>query len=277
MITSEKYQLNKLEIDEFNRPSGIILLNKPAGISAHDLVNRVRAKLETKKVGHAGALDVFSSGLMLILIGKCTKYANDLLNLDKAYKARIVFGLNNYSQDPEGDLLSIKAEVLPNETDLKNVLDSFIGSYKQYVSIFSSVKVDGVKLRKALRDPRYNFVLNLTGEVKEIVFTLKSNGQIAKKIAVPRKDVIIHNIKLLEVGYQVGKDLPFRGLNTKDKFGYCDIYVKCSKGTYIRQLAQDISEKLNTVGILSQLERCELGEYSKEDVIDIENLNYSAK
>jgi tRNA pseudouridine55 synthase len=270
--TRGKYQLNKLIFDDFNRPSGIVLLNKPADISSHDLVDQVRLKLGTKKVGHAGALDVFSSGLMLILVGKATKMSNELLNWDKAYNARMVFGLFNYTQDPEGEILKAEANVLPPKDILEAVLQEFKGGYKQFVSIYSSVKVGGVKLRKILRDPRYRFEIIEEKDMKSINIFKKEEENLIKSIPVPRREILIHDIKLLNTGLLKGRELPFKGIDPDADYGYCDLYVKCSKGTYIRQLASDIARKLKTEAVLASLERCELGELSLSNVTNIESL-----
>jgi tRNA pseudouridine55 synthase len=272
MNTRANFELNNIYRDDFGRPSGVLLMNKEAGISSHDLVDKVRRKLGTKKVGHAGALDVFSSGLMLILVGKATKLANTLLSWDKAYIARIVFGLFNYTQDPEGRLLSIKSNVLPEQEKIISQLESMLGANKQFVSIYSSVKVNGVKLRKLLRDPRYDFAINETADTKKIILKRKETGEVVKEVNVPRRDILIYDIKLLETGLLKGSDLPFSQLDKDEKYGYADIYVKCSKGTYIRQLGDDIAKALGTNAVLAQLQRCELGQYDLNQVIAIEEI-----
>jgi len=272
MNSSAKYQLNKLIFDDFNRPSGILLLNKPSDISSHDLVDQVRRKYNIKQVGHAGALDVFSSGLMLILVGKATKLSNEILNWDKAYKARIVLGLFNYTQDPEGEIIRSTPEFIPSTEDLLKTLESFKGKYNQFVSIYSSVKVKGVKLRKILRDSRYSFEVIKKDDSKDIVIKRKDSEEVYTTIAVPQREITIYDIKLLENGSKLGKDLPFKGIDPDKQYGYCDIYVKCSKGTYIRQLAEDIGNKLGTDAILATLERTELGILNSSMAINLEDL-----
>lgn len=272
MNSSPKYQLNKLIFDDFNRPSGILLLNKPSDISSHDLVDQVRRKFNIKQVGHAGALDVFSSGLMLILVGKATKLSNEILNWDKAYQARIVFGLFNYTQDPEGEILRSQPEFIPTDEELNKVLDSFKGEYNQFVSIYSSVKVKGIKLRKILRDPRYTFEVSKKGNFKELIIKRKDSEELFTTINVPQREITIYDIKLLENGAKLGKELPFKGIDPDKKYGYCDIYVKCSKGTYIRQLAEDIGNKLGTDAVLASLNRKELGVLNESMVIDLEKI-----
>lgn len=272
MNTRANFELNKIYRDDYGRPNGILLMNKEAGISSHDLVDKVRRKLGTKKVGHAGALDVFSSGLMLILVGKATKLANELLGLDKAYIARMVFGLFNYTQDPEGELLSIKSRVLPEKNAITAQLQDMIGANKQFVSIYSSVKVNGVKLRKLLRDSRYIFEIEEKDDIKKIILKRRESQELIKEVVVPRRDITIFDIKLLNSGFLKGADLPFQGLAPEDEYGFADIYVKCSKGTYIRQLGEDIAKALGTTAVLAQLQRCELGQYDLTKTIGLDEV-----
>jgi len=272
MNTRANFELNKIYRDEFGRPNAILLMDKQAGISSHDLVDKVRRKLGTKKVGHAGALDVFSSGLMLILVGKATKFANELLGWDKAYIARMVFGLFNYTQDPEGDLISTQSNVLPQKEEITSLFEKMTGANKQFVSIYSSVKVNGVKLRKLLRDPRYTFEIEEKEDAKKIILKRKESGEIIKEVNVPRRDIMIFDIKLINSGLLKGSELPFRGLEPSLEYGYADIYVKCSKGTYIRQLGEDIAKALGTTAVLAQLQRCELGQYDLTKTIGLDEI-----
>lgn len=101
----ESYQVNQITKDEFGRVSGVFAYNKPAGVSSHDIVYKFRRHFETKKVGHAGTLDPFADGLLIVLVGKATKLSDTFLNTDKEYRARILFGIETNSGDPEGDIV----------------------------------------------------------------------------------------------------------------------------------------------------------------------------
>lgn len=138
-----KELLNKIEIDEFNRPNGLLAINKPAGITSHDVVDQVRKKFKTKRVGHAGALDPFATGVLLILVGTFTKLSEKLILENKEYKARILFGVSTDTQDPEGKVLKTQMVKLESK-DIETTLKSFEGGYEQYVPIFSSVKVEDI-------------------------------------------------------------------------------------------------------------------------------------
>lgn len=271
-------RVNNLYYDEFGRPNGILLVNKPAGMSSHDVVNITRKDLSFKKVGHAGALDVFASGLLLVLVGRATKLSNDFLNKDKAYVTRVVFGVKTTTQDPEGQIIATDKEIILDEEKITNVLKSFEGGYEQFVSIFSSVKVNGKKLRKVLREPNWSYELIITEAGRTIRLTNNNESENQYNIEVPKRKIIIYEIKLIEFGKICGNELPFLDLDVQQEFYYADIYVKTSKGTYIRQLGEDIAERLGTIGALASLDRVELAEWSKQEAIELEHIkDYSKK
>src|SRR5690606_2631044 len=132
---------------------GILLVNKPVGKTSHDIVYEQRKELQTRKIGHAGALDPYASGLLIILVGKATKLSDSFLNLDKTYEADILFGVETDSGDLEGKVINIKDKISNiKNTDLQIALNKFSPSYMQYVPVYSSVNVDGKKLRKLARE-----------------------------------------------------------------------------------------------------------------------------
>ena len=231
--------LNKVSIDEFGRVNGILVLNKPTGITSHDLVDIVRKKLETRKVGHAGALDPFASGLMLILVGKYTKQSDYLTKLDKEYKFRLLLGVSTDTQDTEGKVTQTEATDI-SKSDIKKAVKTFKGGYEQLVPIFSSVKVGGKKLRELARKAK-SFKINPGSdpgqESKRIAVFKFDHGD--KEVEIPRKSVKISKIKVLDVGKIKSSELEF--YEGEDlSFTYVDIVATVSKGTYIRQLAEDI-------------------------------------
>jgi tRNA pseudouridine55 synthase len=266
-----KAQINKLSYDEYGRPSGVLLLNKQIGITAHDLVDQTRHTLNTRKVGHAGALDSFSSGLMLILIGKATKISNDLMFLDKTYRARIVLGIATQTQDPEGQPVKVVINKFVERQQLEATIKSFIGNYPQHVSPFSSVKVGGQKLRKLLRDPKYTWEIIWRDEKKYIKLTVQSGQDTF--VEIPIKNVSIFSFKLLDEGKLSASELPFLDLSKQvgsdQKFQYLDVSVHCSKGTYIRQLGEDFGAKLGLPAALATLTRTGLGEFTLADATDL--------
>jgi len=272
--TSKDIKPNSLYFDEYGRPNGILLVDKPAGVTSHDIVAKTRRDLGYKKVGHAGALDVFSSGLLIILIGKSTKLSDTFLNKDKSYKARIIFGIETETQDPEGEILKLDTENTLNEAELQQVLKSFGNGYSQYVSIYSSVKVGGKKLRKVLREKNWEHEVIESATNKILKFRNINEPAKEYEIEVPRRDIKLYALNLEAFGKIKATDLPFIAMpDPETEFKYADIYVTCSKGTYIRQLAEDIARKAGTVGALATLRRVHIGDWSEADAITSEDIS----
>lgn len=136
---------HKIEID------GILLMDKPAGYTSHDIVQRVRKKLKIKRVGHAGTLDPLATGLLIILIGKATKASQYLISLGKAYHATMLLGQTTDSQDADGQLLLSRP--VPNFSiqEIENTLQTFAGDQYQIPPMFSAKKIDGTPLYKLAR------------------------------------------------------------------------------------------------------------------------------
>jgi tRNA pseudouridine55 synthase len=279
---SNDYKINIIHRDEYGRPSGIVALNKSANITSHDLVNELRKKLNTKKVGHAGALDVFADGVMIYLIGKATKLSDKLMHLDKEYITQIIFGIATDSQDPEGAVTEVKTGYDHTDLgDIESILKSFIGEYDQYVSLYSSVKVDGKKLRVLMRDERYEKHVEIDdNNRKKIIFTPKSDVNNVKPLTVilPSKKIKIFEIEIIEKGnISINEMGEFKAKLTTfpntQLFPYIKIRVNSSKGTYIRQLAEDIGEKINMPAMLLNLTRTRVGNTKLEDCIKLDDVN----
>ncbi len=130
---------------------GVLLIDKPSGITSHDVVDRVRRKLRMKRVGHAGTLDPNATGLMIILVGKATKLSQYLMGLDKVYEGVARFGVTTDTQDGEGDVIAEKPVPDFDQETLVDALKSFEGDQYQTPPMFSAKKVDGVPLYKLAR------------------------------------------------------------------------------------------------------------------------------
>ncbi len=133
-------------------PEGILLIDKPQGITSHDVVNRVRRIYKMKKIGHAGTLDPMATGLLIMLVGKATKVSQYLMSLPKVYTGRIRFGQVTDTQDAEGDIIEEKP--IPEgltEDKLKAEMNAFLGDQYQTPPMFSAKKVKGVPLYKMAR------------------------------------------------------------------------------------------------------------------------------
>ena len=257
-----KYQINKIEYDSFGRPSGIILLDKKDDMSAHDLVNIVRKRLNFRKIGHAGALDTFSTGLMLILVGKATKLSQELMGMPKVYNATMILGVATETQDTEGKVTKVNDELDLNKEQIIFAIQSFIGGYEQYVSPFSSVKVGGKKLRKLLRNKSFTYKIVEATEGRFIELYDSISNELKERIAIPKRFIEIKEIRINSIDETDGKTLPYID-KVDGKFWKVNFDINCSKGTYIRQFAEDIGSKLNIPASLIALRRTKIGDYDE--------------
>lgn len=131
---------------------GILLVNKPIGMTSRDVVNILMKKFNTRKIGHTGTLDPFASGLLIITINKGTKISSFLEDLNKEYIAELKLGESTTTLDLEGEILEKKeVNLLLNQQKVKEVLDSFVGKIKQIPPMYSAIKVDGEELYKKAR------------------------------------------------------------------------------------------------------------------------------
>ena len=130
---------------------GILLIDKPKGITSHDIVDRVRRKLHMKRIGHAGTLDPMATGLVIILVGKATKASQYLMGMDKTYEGTILLGKSTNTHDAEGEV--VKEGPVPEMTEeqVVELLKSFEGDQYQTPPMFSAKKIDGVPLYKLAR------------------------------------------------------------------------------------------------------------------------------
>jgi len=262
-----QFEPNKIYTDEFGRVSGIFLVDKPVGKTSHDMVYEYRRKLQTKKVGHAGALDPFATGLLIVLAGKALKLSDQFLNLGKEYEAEIALGFKTDTLDTEGVIVANKIkDVGLNESDVQSTLKIFMPEYSQEVPIYSSVKVNGNKLRELVRKgDDCKFVNNDDGS--RTAQFIKA-GNIFKEVVIPRKVVKIYSLELVELKQVSVSDYNFPqkfveelSKNNITSFYSLTIKTHVSKGTYIRKLAEDIGEKLDMPGMLINLRRTKVGEY----------------
>ena len=209
---------------------GLIVVNKPQGMTSHDVVDCVRRKLKTRKVGHSGTLDPMATGVLVILVGRYTKLFNRFLHFDKEYLATLVLGESTVSGDQQGKVIAQKDYSHVGRCEAEKIFSSYIGRISQIPPMVSAVKVEGKRL-----------------------YSLARRG-----IEVDRKPrtVEIKDLKLLE----------FRPPLIK-------FYLKCSKGTYVRQLAVDIAEDLDCVGHISQIQRQSVGPFNINEAIPIPQIN----
>jgi tRNA pseudouridine55 synthase len=212
---------------------GILLCDKPYGLTSHKVIEKLRQALDQKKIGHTGTLDPRATGLLIVCLGRATKIAQFLSVTDKTYEAEIKLGLRSTTFDSEGISDDDKPESIPDLSvqEIESILKEFTGKIIQKVPLFSAVKINGRRLHQLARQ--------------------------GKKIDPPEREIEIHEIKLLEM------NVP-----------YLRITVSCSKGTYIRSLANDIGERIGCGAYLSGLRRTSVGEYSIADAYTLNEIKY---
>ncbi|MBQ7307806.1 MAG: tRNA pseudouridine(55) synthase TruB [Clostridia bacterium] len=209
---------------------GFLNINKPSGVTSNFIVNNVKRKLNTKKVGHFGTLDPLASGVLPIAVGRATKLFDYFLDKEKVYIATFEFGYLTDTLDSEG-IIEERTQIIPTKEDIERILPTFKGKQAQIPPMYSAKNVNGVR-----------------------AYTLARKGE---KVELKPKDIEIFNIELIE---QVSK--------TVFKFK-----IHCSSGTYIRSIARDLGEKLNSLGTMIGLIRSQSGIFKLNNAIDINDDN----
>lgn len=213
-----------------NTLNGILPLHKPAGMTSHDCVVRIRQLLNTRKVGHTGTLDPDVTGVLPICIGRATKVAEYMVEYPKTYEAVVTLGTATTTEDASGQVIASKAITSPITCEqIRTVLTEMKGAMTQVPPMYSAVKVKGKRL--------YEYALE---------------GQ---EIERPSREVTIYEIELLS-DYDLDDE--------QRSFAFC---VTSSKGTYIRTLAVDIGKKLGYPAHMSKLIRTKSGPFTLEDAI----------
>ena len=210
------------------KSEGLLLVDKEKGRTAFYLVKILRKKSGIQKIGHAGILDPFATGVMVMLVGRpYTKTSDRFLNDDKEYIATIKFGEATDSYDCDGAITD-RSEAIPTLAEIESVISEFQGDIEQTPPMFSAKKVGGQKLYLLAR----------------------------KGIEIERKPVQV-NVKTTILDYS---------------YPELKIQVSCSKGTYIRSIANDIGRNLGCFGHLIALKRIRSGSFHLKDCIDAKSL-----
>jgi tRNA pseudouridine55 synthase len=219
---------------------GVLIIDKPAGLTSHDVVNRVRRVLGTKKVGHTGTLDPFATGVLVILVGKATRLAQFVDKDEKEYEATIAFGYatdtGDLSGERRGDGETGRLGELTVEV-VEGVLGRFRGRIEQVPPMYSAKKVAGEKL-----------------------YELARRGE-----EVERQPVSVHISKLETDG-------KLHGSGSEPETRILKLIVRCSAGTYIRTLAEDIGKAVGVGAHLTALRRTHSGRFSLDQAATLEEL-----
>ncbi|MBA2873947.1 tRNA pseudouridine(55) synthase TruB [Thermaerobacillus caldiproteolyticus] len=215
---------------------GVLLLHKPAGMTSHDCVFRIRRLLKVKKVGHTGTLDPDVSGVLPICIGKATRIAEFLTGASKTYEGEVTLGAATTTEDASGEVIETKkVDRIIQRSEIEHVLEQLTGEIAQTPPMYSAVKVNGKKLYEYARA--------------------------GIEVERPTRIVTIHELTLLD------ERETFSGDTVSFRFR-----VTCSKGTYIRTLAVMIGERLGYPAHMSHLVRTASGPFSLKDCITFEEI-----
>ena len=211
---------------------GVLLLDKPLGLSSNQALQKAKWLLRAEKAGHTGTLDPLATGVLPLCFGAATKFSQQHLDADKTYETTVRLGLKTSTGDAEGDVISVR-EVSCSAGKVVEVLDRFMGPISQVPPMHSALKKDGKALYEYARE-----------------------GETVEREA---RNLVIHDLDLLDM--QLQGDAPFLRLR-----------VRCSKGTYIRTLGEDIAEALGCGGHLSALRRVVTGPFEEAQCVSLVQL-----
>ena len=198
----------------------IIPINKPAGITSHTVVNKLRKFYGIKKIGHAGTLDPFATGVLILLVGReSTKKSNEFMKQDKIYRTKLKLGYISDTYDKDGLIQEYNIQKVPTRPEIEDIIASFIGEISQIPPMYSAIKINGQKM-----------------------YELARKGQ---TIDIPPRIVNIYNINVLDYTY------PYLTLDIACSSGTyirsigCDIGMKLGTGAYLEELERRQSGEFN--------------------------------
>ena len=231
--------------------SGLLIVDKPQGITSHDVVSRTRRLAHTRRVGHAGTLDPMATGVLVLGINKATRLLTWITDHSKRYEAQVRFGVETTTEDAEGEVTSARGcDGLDNE-EIEAVLSRFRGTISQVPSAVSAIKVNGKRAYARVRAGE-----DVKLEPREVeISLLEAQGQ-------PRS----HRV-----------EYALEGKSTQVNCVDLNVVVECSAGTYIRALARDLGNALGCGAHLTSLRRTRVGEFSIDSAHTLQSLDEAAE
>jgi tRNA pseudouridine55 synthase len=214
-------------------PAGFLLVDKPAGMTSHDVVARARRIFATRKIGHAGTLDPMATGVLILGVNAGTRLLGHLSLADKSYVGTIRLGASSSTDDREGNLSDVVDSGGVSAQSIEKVLATLRGEIMQRPSSVSAIKVNGQRAYTRVRD----------GELVEI----------------PERKVTVHQLDIVNIA-------------TQGAFMDVDVCTKVSSGTYIRAIARDLGESLGVGGHLTSLRRTSIGPFNAASCYNLEAL-----
>lgn len=208
---------------------GVLLLDKPKGISSNDILQKVKWLYKAEKAGHAGTLDPMATGLLPICFGEASKFNHQLLNNRKTYEFTCLLGAATNTGDAEGGIIEEKSIPELSTELLQNALEKFVGDIQQVPPMVSALHHEGKRLYELARE--------------------------GIEVERPARDITIYQLNLISFD-----DVSFTA------------EVTCSKGTYVRVLAEDIAKSIGTLGHLTMLRRTEVAPYFKPNLVTMDML-----
>lgn len=213
--------------------TGFILIDKPEGITSFDVVARLRRLTGEKRIGHAGTLDPFATGLLLVAVSReATRELQKFVGLDKHYEATFVLGASSTTDDVKGELSEPVSTKHLTKQQIQDAVQSFAGEINQVPPTYAAIKVQGKKLYELAREGKPTLV-------------------------EPRK-VTIYSIKTLS--------------DLSDP-SHISLHIHCSSGTYIRSIARDLGTKLGIGAYVKTLRRTSIGPFTLNDAHTFDQLN----
>ena len=216
-----------------NSASGLVVVDKQAGVTSHDVVSQVRRLAGTRKVGHAGTLDPMATGVLVLGVNRATRLLGHLTATEKAYDATIRLGAATTTDDAEGEIVSTASTAGVDEARIRVALARFVGDIQQVPTAVSAIKVGGKRAYQRVRE--------------------------GEQVQLAARPVTIHEIDVHRV--VPGGD----GIDV-------DVSVRCSSGTYIRAIARDLGEELGVGGHLVALRRTAVGTFGLDQAHTVEQL-----
>lgn len=219
------------------QPEGFLLINKPVDFTSHDVVNVLRGITGIRRIGHAGTLDPFATGLLIVGVGRgATKHMQSLVGLGKTYKATFILGASSDTDDLTGTITKHPIENPLTEEQIKESIKSFIGPIEQIPPAFSAIKIKGQKMYEAARK--------------------------GKPLEAKPRSVVLY-----------AYDLESPITQNEDGTISFSVSMSCSSGTYIRALARDLGKELGTGGYVQTLERTSIGPISLDQATNLRDLS----
>jgi tRNA pseudouridine55 synthase len=212
--------------------SGLVVVDKPGGMTSHDVVARVRRLAGTRKVGHAGTLDPMATGVLVLGLERATRLLGHLVLTDKAYDATVRLGVATTTDDAEGEIVATASTSGLDESTVRAAAADFVGTIEQVPSAVSAIKVGGRRAYERVR----------AGE----------------DVALDPRTVTLHELVVRQVRLGDAVDL--------------DLSVRCSSGTYVRAIARDLGAALGVGGHLTALRRTAVGPFTLERARTLDEL-----